>query len=53
MNYTLTLTEQEIAIVGAGLGKLPFEAVAPLIQRLNQQIAEQAPKAEPEKKVKK
>lgn len=48
----LELTEQEVNILGAGLGKLPFETVAGLIQKLNQQIADQQPKVVSEKKTK-
>lgn len=40
----LELNEQEVQIIGAGLGKLPFETVASLIGNLNKQIADQQPK---------
>lgn len=40
----LELNEQEVQIIGAGLGKLPFESVAVLVNKLNQQIADQQPK---------
>lgn len=40
----LELTEQEVQIVGMGLGKLPFENVAALVNKLNQQIVDQQPK---------
>lgn len=41
MNYTITLSEQEINLVGAALGKLPFEAVASLVAKLQQQVNDQ------------
>lgn len=36
--FTLTVTEQEIQIISAGLSELPFKAVAALIQKLQEQI---------------
>lgn len=41
MSYKLELTEQDLQILSAGLCKLPYEIVAPLIVRINQQISEQ------------
>lgn len=49
----LELNEQEVQIIGAGLGKLPFESVAVLMNKLNQQIADQQPKVTPDVKGKK
>ncbi len=39
--YTIRLTAQEVDIVGRALGKLPYEDVALIIQKLRQQIVEQ------------
>ncbi len=41
MTYKIELTEQDLQILSASLGKLPYEVVAPLIVKINQQIAEQ------------
>jgi hypothetical protein len=41
MTIKLELTEQDIQILSAALGKLPYEVVVPLINKLNTQIAEQ------------
>ncbi len=35
------LTEQEVQVVGSALGKMPFDTVAALIQKLNQQLVSQ------------
>ena len=40
MTYKIELTEQDLQILSAALGKLPYEVVAPLINKLNTQIAE-------------
>jgi hypothetical protein len=40
MQYTITLQPQDLDILSAALGKLPYEVVAPLINKLNTQIAE-------------
>lgn len=42
MEYTLKITEQELGILSAALGKLSFEIVAPVITKLQAQIAEQS-----------
>lgn len=39
--YTLKITPAEVETVGKALGKLPFEDVAKLIQKLQTQIVEQ------------
>lgn len=39
MNYQINLTAQDIALIGVGLGKLPFEQVSNLITRFQAQIA--------------
>lgn len=50
---TLTVTGQELQILAAGLGKLPYETVAPMMQKLQAQVVKQqqpeAPKVEPQK----
>ena len=40
-NYELSVTEQELKTIFKGLGKLPFEDVFQLIEKLNLQIREQ------------
>lgn len=52
---TLKVTPAEVDTIGKGLGKLPFDEVAAIIQKLRNQIVEQqkpaeAPKAEEPKK---
>lgn len=45
--YNLRVTNDEINVIGKSLGKLPFDEVAPIIQKLRTQIAEQQmPKAD-------
>lgn len=39
MNYQINLTAEDIALIGIGLGKLPFEQVSNLIARFQAQIA--------------
>ena len=39
MIYELKLTQQEMQIVGAALGKLPYEVVAPVVKSINDQLA--------------
>ncbi len=39
--FTLTLTPQQLDMIGGGLAELPFKISAPLIQEINRQIAEQ------------
>ena len=39
--YTLKITPAEVETVGKALGKMPFEDVAKLIQKLQTQIVEQ------------
>ena len=41
MQYTIILQPQDLEILSAALGKLPYEVVAQLINKLNTQIAEQ------------
>lgn len=39
MNYQINLTAEDIALIGIGLGKLPFEQVSNLVTRFQAQIA--------------
>ena len=41
MEYKIVLTEQDLSILSAALVEMPFKVVAPLVQKLNSQIAEQ------------
>jgi hypothetical protein len=43
-SFSLTVTENELQIIGAGLGKLAYESVAVLINKLNLQVREQLDK---------
>lgn len=38
-SVTLTVTQSELAVIGKALGKLPFEEVAGLFQKLQQQVS--------------
>ena len=40
MEYTLTLTEQELNLLSSALVELPFKVVAPLIQKISGQVAQ-------------
>lgn len=44
MQYTVTVDEKDLAILSVALVELPYKISAPLIDRLNRQIAEQAGK---------
>lgn len=41
VEYTIKLTAAEVDIVGKGLGLLPYQDVALIIQKLRQQIVDQ------------
>lgn len=41
MEYIIKVKAEQINILSAGLGKLPFEIVAPLISDIQKQITEQ------------
>ena len=41
MEFNLTVTDQEVNLIGAGLQELPFKVAAPLIQKLQQQVSTQ------------
>lgn len=40
-NYQIAVTEEELKLIFKGLGKLPFENVFELIEKLNLQLIEQ------------
>lgn len=50
MHYTLTLTQQQLNAIAAGLSELPFKLAAPVVAEINKQIAEQGPKLAPVEK---
>lgn len=39
--YSLKLDEQQVNIIGAGLGELPFKISSSVINELNKQLMEQ------------
>jgi hypothetical protein len=41
MEYTITLTPQELQILSAALVEMPFKVAAPLIGKIDRQINEQ------------
>lgn len=41
MEYSITLNDQELNILSAALVELPFKVAAPLVAKINQQIAKQ------------
>lgn len=43
----LKVTNPELGLIGKGLGTLPFNDVAPLMQKLQTQVIEQQKKDEP------
>jgi hypothetical protein len=50
-NYTITVTPKELDTIGNGLGSMPFNDAAPLIQKLRQQAMAQNKSSEPAKAV--
>ena len=44
--YTLTLSDEQMQIIGAALAELPFRVAAPVISEINKQLAAQQPKPE-------
>ena len=44
MQYNVVFSEEDFQILSAALVELPFKLVAPLIQKINQQVAEQQKK---------
>lgn len=50
--FKLTVTSEDLQIIGTALDDLPFKKAAPLIQKLNQQIQMQTtPPAKPDTSV--
>lgn len=45
--FTIKLTGPELDVIGKGLGTQPFNDVAPLLQKLREQVQAQQPKPEP------
>ena len=43
-NYNIIVTPQELDTIGNGLGSMPFKDAAPLINKLREQVMQQAPK---------
>ena len=41
MTYKIELTEQDLQILSAALGEIPFKIAAPFVEKINKQIAEQ------------
>ena len=41
MEYTLTITEEELGVIARALMEMPYKTVAPLFGKLNQQVAGQ------------
>jgi hypothetical protein len=41
MTYTLTLTQEQLQVVAAGLSELPFKHSAPVVAEINKQVSEQ------------
>lgn len=47
--FTLTISEQDVQVLGQALGELPFKVAAGVITKINQQLMEQQkPAAEAE-----
>lgn len=41
MTYKIELTEQDLQVLNMAIGEIPFKIAAPLVDKLNKQIAEQ------------
>ena len=46
MNHTLTLTDQQLQIIGAALAELPYRVAAPVMAEIERQIVEQSTEKE-------
>lgn len=46
--HTLTLTDEQLQIIGAALAELPYRIAAPVLAEINRQIAAQAEVSEPQ-----
>lgn len=57
MEFSITLSGQELDLIGTAIVKLPYDVAAPLLEKLRAQVAEQVKgtevPAEPEKEDKK
>lgn len=42
MQFTITLEETELKVIGSALGELPFKIVASLVQKIDQQVVAQS-----------
>lgn len=49
MEYVLRLAPQDINILSAALGEMPFKAVAPLVAKIDAQLQSQTQKEKEEK----
>lgn len=45
---TLTLTDQQLQIIGAALSEMPYRVAAPVLDEINRQIAAYQEKEKPE-----
>lgn len=43
MTFVLTLDDQDLAVIAAGLGELPLKVAKATFDKINQQVAEQPP----------
>ncbi len=41
MTYKIEFTEQDLQVLNMGIGEISFKIAAPLVDKLNKQIAEQ------------
>lgn len=41
MDYLINVNEQELGVIARALMEMPYKTVAPLFEKLNQQITEQ------------
>lgn len=48
MNITLALDPQQLNLVAEALGRMPFVQVAPLINEIHKQVAQQQPAVDPQ-----
>lgn len=44
-DFTLTVTEGQLGVIGAGLGELPYKLAAPVMHALQAQVAAQTAKS--------
>jgi hypothetical protein len=41
MTYTLTLSQEQLNVIAAGLSELPFKHAAPVVAEINKQVSGQ------------